>query len=377
MVNVKKICFVVASPLTARSFLVNQVAALGDHYAVDIIVGAEDSGLKGLLTKARIICLGITRKVAPLADLVSLARLYMWLHRERYALVCSVNPKAGLLGMLAALMCGVPLRVHMFTGQVWATRYGWKRHLLKIADRLMARLATHVLADSPSQREFLVAEGVLPAGKISVLGSGSICGVDGTRFRPDTDRRNEVRNRLGVPSSAIVYLFLGRLNRDKGILDLAEAFAALADPHAWLLIVGPDEAAMRPAIETHLGLSRQRAVFVDFTDRPENFMAAADVFCLPSYREGFGMVIIEAAACGLPAIGSRIYGITDAIAEGVTGLLHRPGDVHELAAHMRALAASQDHRIEIGKAARLRALDVFSSTRLTDAWVRMYRDLLG
>jgi len=373
-----RICFVVSSPLTARAFLSGHIAALSGRHAIDLAADAGDPDeLGGIPAHARVVPVRIRRQIAPLADLAALLRLLALFRRERYAAVSSVTPKAGMLAMLAAAMAGVPLRTHIFTGQVWATRTGWKRRLLKAADRLMARLATHVLADSPSQRDFMIAEGIAPAEKIQVLGDGSICGADGERFRPDAARRAGVRLAQGIPEEAVVFLFLGRLNRDKGVPDLAEAFAALDNPAAWLLVVGPDEADLRGDLESRLGTALARSRFVGYTDRPEDFMAAADVFCLPSYREGFGMVIIEAAAAGVPSIGSRIYGVTDAIEENVTGLLHRAGDAAGLAGLMTKLAGDAGRRQAMGEAARARALRLFSREAVTQAWLDFYRQLLG
>lgn len=373
-----RICFVVSSPLTARAFLSGHIAALSRHYTVDLAVDAKGGdGLGGIPVHARIVPMPIRRKVAPAADISVLLRLIVLFRRERYSAVSSVTPKAGMLAMLAAAMAGVPLRTHIFTGQVWATRMGWQRWLLKAADRLIARLATHVLADSPSQRDFMAAEGIAAAHKIRVLGDGSICGADGERFRPDAERRAAVRSAHGIPEEAAVFLFLGRLNRDKGVLDLADAFAALDNAAAWLLVAGPDEAELRGEMERRLGAALARTRFVGYTDRPEDFMAAADVFCLPSYREGFGMVIIEAAAAGIPAIGSRIYGVTDAIEENVTGLLHRAGDAGGLAGQMASLAGDAVRRRAMGEAARERALRLFSREAVTQAWLGFYRQLLG
>ncbi len=373
-----RICFVVSSPMTARAFLRGHLAALSAKYAIDLAVDAESADELGdIRDHATVLPVRIRRQIAPLADLKALVRLFVLFRRERYAAVSSVTPKAGMLALLAAALAGVPLRIHIFTGQVWATRSGWRRGLLKAADRCMALLATHVLADSPSQRDFMVAEGIAAADKIRVLGEGSICGVDGTRFRPDAGKRAGILRAQDIPETAVVFLFLGRLNRDKGVLDLAEAFAAQDNENAWLLVVGPDEANLRAEMERRLGPALARTRFVGYTDRPEDFMAAVDVFCLPSYREGFGMVIIEAAAAGVPAIGSRIYGVTDAIEENVTGLFHRAGDTAELTRLMASLACDSARRHEIGEAARVRALRLFSREAVTQAWMDFYRQLLG
>jgi lipopolysaccharide/colanic/teichoic acid biosynthesis glycosyltransferase len=183
---------------------------------------------------------------------------------------------------------------------------------------------------------------------------------------------------LAIPSDGVVMSFIGRLNADKGVLDLAAAFKAIADERldAHLLIVGPDETALRPRIVAACGRHIDRVRFLEFTNRPEDAMAAADILCLPSYREGFGSVIIEAAACGLPTVASRIYGIVDAVEAERTGLLHAPGDVGELTRQLRRLVTDAELRRALGAAARERALAQFSVERLTTAQLALYAELL-
>src|SRR5206468_2884524 len=233
-------------------------------------------------------------------------------------------------------------RIHTFQGETWAARSGVLRLLLKSADRLVARLATHRLVVSRSEQEFLVAQGVLRPGRSLVLASGSISGVDVARFRADPAARGRIRKEFDLGDTDTVFLFLGRIARDKGIFDLAEAFASVAAefPQARLLIVGPDEDGIRPLIPARAGVAADKLRFGDITDAPEEAIAAADVICLPSYREAFGMVILEAAAAGIPAVASRIYGITDAIVDEETGLLHEPLNPRDLASRMKRLAGN-------------------------------------
>ena len=174
-----------------------------------------------------------------------------------------------------------------------------------------------------------------------MLNHGSIAGVDCERFKPDSSARAALRAELGIAADALVFLFIGRLKRDKGVLDLARAFAVLAreDAGCHLLIVGPDEDGLLPEIEQTCADCHARLHVAGLSAAPEHYMDASDVLCLPSYREGFPVTIIEAAAAGLPAIGSRIYGITDAIVEGETGLLFEAGNVQQLALGMRRLAS--------------------------------------
>jgi glycosyltransferase involved in cell wall biosynthesis len=170
---------------------------------------------------------------------------------------------------------------------------------------------------------------------------------------------------------------VGRLKKDKGVLDLAKAFSRMSDncPDAHLLFVGPDEENLSGKIMQYV-LDKNRIHFVPYTDNPEKFMAAADVLCLPSYREGFGNVIIEAAACAVPSIGSRIYGITDAIQENITGKLHTAGNVDEIARLLREFYQSADIRLEMGKQAYLRAKRDFSKEYVASALVNFYENIL-
>jgi glycosyltransferase involved in cell wall biosynthesis len=209
-------------------------------------------------------------------------------------LLCSLAPSAG-----------IPSRFHTFTGQVWATKSGLARRFLMLMDWLIASLATCVLTDSRSQRDFLIANRIVKPEKIFVLGNGSVVGVDPTRFAPDREAREKGRRELGIGADEFVFLFVGRLNRDKGIADLLLAFAEIQRSHAsmHLLLVGPDEGGYDAQIgELAGGMLRRNIHRIGFTDRPESCMAVSDVICLPSFREGFGSVLIE-AACLRPAGG--------------------------------------------------------------------------
>jgi glycosyltransferase involved in cell wall biosynthesis len=368
-----KVCVVVATAFTARAFLMDQIRALSALYHLSIATGDNEPELfHGMPVTA--FQVPIVRNISPLADVRALVSLYRLCRRQRFDAVHSVTPKAGLLAMLASRMAGVPLRVHTFTGQVWATQTGFTRLLLKSLDRLLAACATHVLADSASQLAFLREQHVLRPGQGEVLASGSISGVDAARFRPDPATRALVRVELDIPDAATVFVFVGRLKRDKGVVDLAQAFARVAaETNAYLVLVGPDEEALTGTVRSAAGANLR---LVGMTGAPERYMAAGDVFCLPSYREGFGAVIIEAAAAGLPAIGSRIYGITDAIGDGVTGILVAAADVEGLADAMRLLALDEPKRRALAHAARERALNHFSRDVVTAAVVAFYERIL-
>ena len=370
----KRICFVTASPLTVRAFLSDQIATLAREHDVTVISNFESGEqLEALRGVARVLSVPIKRDIAPLADLRCLWRLLRVFRHERFDIVHTVTPKAGLLAQVTAFVLRVPVRIHVFTGQAWVTRGGPWRWFLRIIDWLFAGLATHVLVDSPSQREFLIRQGVVSAHKSRVLLSGSICGVDTERFRPDREMRARIRAALGIGDNTVVFLFVGRLNADKGLLDLARAYADPGLRGAVLLVVGPDEERIRPRMH-ELG-GGARLIFLDYTPAPQDYMAAADVFCLPSYREGFGTVIIEAAAAGVPAIASNIYGVRDAVADGETGLLHPARDVAAIRGCMLRLARDEALRLRLGRAAREHAVRRFAMPAITAALIEYYRGL--
>jgi glycosyltransferase involved in cell wall biosynthesis len=369
----KTICFVLTSPFALNAFLLGHLRALADFYVITVCVNTEEYLVSDQLDpRIELLHVPIARGVSLYRDVHALLWLIRLFVRRRFDAVHSITPKGGLLGMIAARLAGIPLRTHTFTGQVWATQRGLVRFFLKALDRILAVCATSLLADSLSQARFLKDEGICSNGAVQVFGEGSIAGVDIEKFSPAAGRRQRVRAVIGLPADASVFVYLGRLNQDKGVTLLATAFARLqaSRPDVWMLFVGPDEGSLAPKL---LQESGSQAVCIGLTDTPEDYLEAADVLCLPSYREGFGTVIIEAAAMGLPAVASRINGLTDAVVDNCTGLLFPVGEINELYAAMLRMLDS-DKRNSLGAEAQCRARKLFSSKVVTSHWLGYYAD---
>lgn len=370
-----KLCFVIANAFALNAFLENPIKKLSrDGWDITVICNANIENISEAIRKnTTLIKVQITRPISPIADLLSLWRLWRIFRKGRFDVVHSITPKAGLLAMFAAWTALVPVRIHTFTGQVWITRKGLMRHLLIFMDRFLAICANHILTDSASQKTILAKYHIAKMDHIQVLGSGSICGVDTQRFSPNCHSREKVRKELVISPDAIVILYVGRLHPEKGIRELLVAFhdLSLEHPDIHLILVGPDEGWRNESLPINVS----RVHFIGQTQSPEIYMAAADIFCMPSYREGFGLTLIEAAASGLPTVASNIYGITDAVVDGETGVLTPPGDAKELARALSVFIQNPQLMLSMGRNARAQALDKYSQERMMVAWGNFYDNL--
>lgn len=377
--NQPKICLLSASSLTIHFFLKPHLLRLSERFAVTLALNPKnDDYLSPLDLPVQTFPVAITRKISIWNDFLALLQLLNFFRKHHYELVITVVPKAGLLGMIAAYLTGVPRRLHIFQGEVWASKSGLSRMILKFADGLTARLATNLLAVSASERQFLIKEGVVPAGKIEVLGAGSISGVDLNKYCiKNWGEVKTVRLNLGIPEDAIVVIFLGRLNADKGIHEFSEACAGLVAlcPKLWIILAGPDEEGILSEVLDEFGEIKSRVKICGYTPEPEKYLLASDFICLPSHREGFGMVIIEAAAMGLPAIGSRIYGISDAIIDNKTGILFDKGNVFQLRKAIIDLYSDESLRSELGMAAQRNASENYNQDEVVGRYVNYIEKL--
>lgn len=363
-------------PFALRAFMADHIRVLSKKYDVTVFSNFANDTCAGLFDDSvELVHIQFARSPHPLRDIKCLFHLCSVFRKGKYDSVHSITPKAGLVTMIAAWAMRVPIRIHTFTGQVWVTvPSGLWRSILKCMDRLIAFFSTDVYVDSWSQRAFLVREKIIKEGK--VLASGSVNGVDCEKFKPDADYRASVRKQFGISDKGIVFGFLGRLNKQKGLLDLFEAIASLennADLN--LLCVGPDEEGIERLVGDNYPALIGRVRFAGQTTVPENFYSAFDVLCIPSYREGFGSSVIEAAACGVPALASRIYGLTDAVEENVTGIMHAVGSIEEIREGLQMFINNPVLREELGRNARKRVLEKFQTKRLASAMMNEYEKL--
>ena len=377
--NKKKIIFCVSSPFALNNFLMPHIFNNSSDYEIHICVNKYLYSIDPKLEKiATIHNTPIQRKISLIKDLFALFKLVLIFLKIKPFLVQSITPKAGLLAMIAGWICFIPNRWHTFTGQYWEDKVGTLRVLLKNADRLICIFATKLLADSSSQVAFLKSEKISLGKNILVLGNGSIAGVNTKRFRPQPKIRQKIRQELKVPADHIIFLFIGRLAKEKGIFDLSYAYKNLLCLNkdltkSELWFVGPDDQNIRKKLKNKNMNSNISIRHFPETLLPEKYMIAADILCLPSYREGFGSVVIEAAACGIPAIGYRTNGLIDSVENNKTGILVDYKNINKLTEAMIKLLSNSNLRSKLGYNARKRVLENFEQKKI----ISLYKDMIN
>jgi glycosyltransferase involved in cell wall biosynthesis len=323
------------------------------------------------------VAIPIRRDIAPVADFISLVRLWLLIGRLRPDIVEFSTPKAGLLGTLAACLRRVPRRVYMLRGLKLETTRGIKRHILLAAERLAARCAHVVLCNSRSLKAQALALRVGPPSRLHLLGAGSSNGVDTDRFSPGLSK---VRDRLRLPRRAKVVGFVGRLTRDKGLPELIEAFDQILqrEPDAHLLLVGwfdngedSLDASLRAEIFAHPRIHQTGYVF-----DPLPFYRVMDVMVLPTWREGFPNVVLEAAATGVPVVTTLSTGSRDSVIPEVTGLLIPPGYPGAIAEAVCKLLADPQRAQRMGAAARAWVLEHYVDEHVLHLTSTFYKSLL-
>jgi len=307
----------------------------------------------------------MARRITPLQDLRAVRQMAAVMRRIRPDIVHAHTPKGGLLGMIAATMARVPVRIYHMRGLPFQGATGMKHWLLQMTEWVACRLAQRVFCVSHSIRDVAVAERLCSAEKIAVPANGSGQGVDALgRFDPDRvgDAGRRRRAELAIPAEARVLGFVGRLVRDKGILELEEAWRQLRQDHPslHLLLVGPWEDQDPVPSDVRDRLERDPRVHLLGLDwDTPSLYAAMDIVVLPTYREGFPNVALEAGAMGRPVVATRVPGCVDAIEDEGTGTLVPPQNAAALGQAVGSYLQHPPLARRHGARARQRVLSLF------------------
>lgn len=381
-----KVCRVATVSYYLVSQLKTQAEFLRDSGMKVVLISSDGPELSELNLNAKLIheVIDIPRSIKPWKDIVAFIKLMKTYRKHNFDIIHSTTPKAGLLTAVAAFILGTPVRLHTWTGQQWVTLKGPIRWLSRFSDKIIGCLNTCCYTDSKSQRQFLLKEKIIVPQKLHLIGQGSLAGVDLRRF--DSNRWPEsekvaLKNTLSIGTNSKVLTFVGRISRDKGIIELVSAFKKLIR-HGYnvdLLIIGPRDQDCGGNIDFAFPKidQSQRIHYLGYTKCPERYLAISDIFCLPSYREGFGTVVIEAAAMGVPTVGTKINGLIDAVDNGKTGILVSVRDEKSLFNAFRKLLDDPELSIKMGNSARERCVKKYDSNIVNKLLVGEYLQLLN
>jgi glycosyltransferase involved in cell wall biosynthesis len=325
-----------------------------------------------------------TRKITPIQDLVCLVKLIRLFRKVQPDIVHTHTPKAGLLGMMAARFCGVRVRMHTVAGLPLMEAKGLKRWILSITERITYACATQVYPNSAGLKEYIVNQLAINNEQLTIIGKGSSNGIDTVFFSKSPEllaQANQIRSRYAIPEDAIVFSFVGRVVKDKGMHELVHAFKNVLRerPNAYLLVVGPLEPELDPLEPEDLDFlqTHKQVIMPGFQPDVRPWLLASDVFVFPSYREGFPNVVMQACCLEVPCIVSDINGCNEIIQHEKTGLIVPPKNEEALYTAMTRLMSDTSLRKEFGVRSREFVVNNFDQRYVWRELLREYNQLIS
>ncbi|MDB4186052.1 glycosyltransferase family 4 protein [Flavobacteriaceae bacterium] len=348
----KKLIRITTVPISLEKLLENQARFFKKYYSVTL-VSAQKEQLEALAKEQGVAYfpLEMTRKITPLQDLRCLLQLVRFLRKEKPHIVHSHTPKAGIIGMLAAFIVRVPVRMHTVAGLPLMETKGIKKRILYAVERLTYRCATRVYPNSKGLMDFIQKKHLAEKTPLQIIGKGSSNGIDTTYFNADAISAEVVekcQKKWAIAQDDFVFLFIGRLVGDKGINELVAAFEQLSSKlhKVKLLLVGPQEPTLDPLAKSTIKAIDQNPSIIStgYQQDVRPFLKMAQVFVFPSYREGFPNVVLQAGAMGVACIVSDINGCNEIIEDEVNGFVVPPKQVQPLTKKMQSLYEDAEKR---------------------------------
>lgn len=337
----KKICFVTTVSITLKAFILETAKYIHNNTDWDItfLCDYDEGFAKSLPEYIHYIPVSMKRGIS-FSGIKAMLEMIKIFKKEKFDLIQYSTPNASLYASIAGKVAKVPVRLYCQWGMVFVGFKGIKRKIFKLEEKIVCLLSTWIEPDSKSNLRFAHKEGLYPKNKGSVIWNGSACGVDLSKFdiSKKSEYREKIREEYNIPQNAYVFGFVGRITRDKGINELLSAYKQLKSEDTYLLMVGSEE--IDENIDKSLfdwSKNDAHIVYTGRTNVVEQYLSAMDCYILPSYREGFGMGVVEAEAMGVPVIVTDIPGPTDAMIKNETGLIVKKADVDTLVDAMKKL----------------------------------------
>ena len=385
----KKLIRITTVPLSLKVLLKGQLRFMASNGFDVKGVSSEGEELREVHENEGIAVEAITmsRKITPFQDLKSLWEMWNFLRKEKPQIVHTHTPKAGIIGMLAARLAGVPHRLHTVAGLPLMEATGIKRKILNFVEKLTYSSATRVYPNSKGLYDFILQNNFTQSNKLKIIANGSSNGINTTFFSPAQVSEIEkvaLREKLNIQPDDFVFVFVGRIVSDKGINELIKAFSELQTAEnneltgIKLLLVGGLESDLDPLNPETLAEINQNKDIISagFQQDVRPFFAISDALAFPSYREGFPNVVMQAGAMGLPSIVSDINGCNEIIVEGENGLIIPSKNVEKLKEKMLTLARDKNLYIKLKENSRRMIENRYEQSVVWKALLEEYEGLL-
>ena len=372
----KKILFVGNVPVTFKVFFEDFIKLLNKKINFDILTNTQSLNKKNIISDVKYYHVPIKREIGILSDFYCLLKIIKFLKTKKYDLIISITPKAGLLSSIASYLTFSKNKVHIFTGQVWSNKKFIYKNLLIFFDKVICYCSDFLVCDSKAQRKYLYKNN-LTKKKIEVIGHGSICGVDTKKFNSIRNKK-KIRKSLNLNKDHLLLIYVGRINYDKGIHLLLKTFENIYKRYddLRLIIVGQDEIDLKNLLNKKYFKIYDRIKVFPFTNNVHQYLKASDIFVFPSYREGFGLSVIEALSCGLPVIVSDTYGLKDSFIDKLNGLRFKTGSVNSFKNRLIKMVENKKLRLKYSNNARKFVIKKFSRKKVLNLYKNYFLKMI-
>ena len=343
----KKILIISSNQHFINVFLINFIKNLSKNNKIYLVTNI-DSDLKRI-KNVEYFHIPVRRKISIFFDLISLIKIIKILFSINPSTLVTLTPKSIIFGTIIKFLKPQIKRIHIYTGITWTNFKNIKKFLFILLDKINIEFSNKIIFDSKEQIEFLEKNGI-KSKKFNVIHHGSITGVDTNNFyKYDYETKKKLKSSYNIPLKAKVILYLGRMDIEKGILDLIKSFDYLEKKNELiLLLVGKDEMN----IQKYISQYKKRVIYLPHTENVQRIYNIADIFCLPSKREGFGNVLIESSACEVPIVGSNIFGLKSSLIHNFNGLTFKVGNISDLCDKLQNLINDKKLCNKLGKNGR-------------------------
>jgi len=385
MIKKEKLIRITTVPHSLGGLLRGQLKFMSGYYEVIGISSYSSDGYLDVVRQQegiRVIPVQMTRKITPFKDLVAVWKLYRVIKKEKPLIVHTHTPKAGTLGLMAAYFAGVPHRLHTIAGLPLLEAKGRKRLLLDFVEKITYRFATKIFPNSQGLYDIVLKNKYITSDKLTVIGNGSSNGIDTSHFDPASytpEINYQLRKSLGIAKDDFVYVYVGRLVKDKGINELVSAFSTLCKntSRIKLVLIGYYEKQLDPLKKNtdELIETNNAILFLGGQEDVRPFLAMANLLIFPSYREGFPNVVLEAGAMELPGIVTNINGCNEIIRHNHNGIIIEPKNEKELLTAMKELYDHPDKLSILAENARPIIVSKYERSYIWNELLKEYRKL--